>query len=130
MADLSNLELESLSDSIFGLNEAISYVAVLNKSDCLLESSSKGSGIDAIPIEIWKEFVSFGPLIALGSLERLEPFSGDLEFLITRYERHLLAICNRQNLFVVLVFDSKAEIRAVEGICKAASVLLSERGVH
>jgi hypothetical protein len=129
-ADLIKLELESLSDSIFDLNEAIRYVAVLDSSNCLLESRSKDSGINGIPIERWREFVSFGPLMVLGSMERLEPHSGRLEFLVARYEKHLLAICHLQNHFVVLALDSKTEIQVAESICNRVSVLLYEHGVH
>lgn len=126
MAHLSKQEVADLSDSIFSMNEAIRYVAVLDSSNRLLESGSKKSSLREIPVELLREFVSFGPLIALGDMERLHPFSGRLEYVVTRYEKHFVVICNLQNHFVVLVLDSKVEIRVVEDICNAVSDLLKD----
>ena len=122
---MSEQEVKNISDSIFFMHEAIRYVAVLDSSNRLLESGHNKSSLREIPVELLKEFVSFGPLIALGAMERLQPFSGRLEYVVTNYEKHFAVICNLQHHIVVLLLDSKVNIGVIENICNKVGDLLN-----
>lgn len=108
--------VSSLCERVLKLNSAVAYVAVLDSSNTLLEFASRNGPPTKIPEQIVREFVSIAPLVILGSVGRLQESCGDTRSVVIRYQNSLTIIYQRKLNFVVVLFDSDVDQRAVEEI--------------
>ena len=100
-------DFKSLADSIFELNQAIRYVAILDSSNTVIEC--KGQATITLPLspETLAEFVAIGPLLVLGAFgHKLESSCGRIGYAAGRFEKALVVIYQLSSHMVVLVMDS------------------------
>jgi hypothetical protein len=90
---------------LFELDDSISYVAVLEGSNTILECRFRDEAKAESSGRIMKEFVSISPLVMLGTVGRLREVFGNATYLMVKFEGQLVAICEVKNLIVLFVLD-------------------------
>ena len=129
--DMDNLgklkeEGRGLSDAILRLNGAIRYVAVLDSSNNLLEFKSREEGSNLTLGDAMKDFISIGPLIMLGAVERLRPFYGGVKYIATRLKECLLIVYETANRYVVLILEPAVNTQLADQIGAALKELMPQ----
>jgi len=110
-------EVKSLADSIFQLNQAIRYVAILDSSNTVIEC--KGQATITLPLspETLADFVAIGPLLVLGAFgHKLESSCGRIGYAAGRFEKALVVIYQLSSHMVVLVMDTTVSTQQLDEI--------------
>jgi len=99
------------------LDPAIRYVAIIDKSNTLVECKGQGTFFLLLSLETWVDFVSIGPLLTLGSMgNKLESSCGRLGYVIGRFKKALVIIYQLRSFMVVAVMDAIVQVQQLEKI--------------
>ncbi|HYW00382.1 MAG TPA: hypothetical protein VE862_02870 [Candidatus Acidoferrum sp.] len=104
-----------LSEAIFKLDSSVSYVAVLDSSNTILECGFRHKSKNDAPDDLMRKFVSISPFLMLGSIDRLREFYGNVNYIIARFNDRTAALYEANGCIVFLILD-KYDIRLVEKI--------------
>ncbi len=104
-----------LSEVIFKLDSSVSYVAVLDGSNTILECGFRHKLDTDVPEDLMRKFVSISPFLMLGSIDRLREFYGNVNYIIARFSDRTVAIYEANGHIVFLILD-KYDIRVLEKI--------------
>jgi hypothetical protein len=104
-----------LSEVIFRLDSSVSYVAVLDSSNTILECGFRHKTDTNVPDDLMRKFVSIAPLLILGSVDRLCEFYGNLKYITARFNDRTIAVYEVNGRIIFVILD-KYDVRLLENI--------------
>jgi hypothetical protein len=115
----SKLHLKTLSraDSILRLISGIRYVAIIDKSNTIIECKGQGASSLALSPGTFLDFASTGPLLVLASMAcKLESSCGRLGYVTGRFENAFVTLFKMPSLMVAVVTDVVLSTQELEKI--------------
>jgi hypothetical protein len=104
-----------LSEVIFKLDSSVSYVAVLDSSNTILECGFRHKVGTDVPDDLMRKFISIAPFLMLGSVDRLREFYGNLKYITARFNDRTIALYEINGRIIFLILD-KYDVRLLETI--------------
>jgi hypothetical protein len=98
--------MPSLRELILRLDDSVSYVAVLDECNAIVECSFRDDAHAEVPSELMRKFVSLTPLIILGSVDRLREFYGNVNFVTARLGDHIIAFFEVKDQIIFLILGT------------------------
>jgi hypothetical protein len=108
--DGSKLNINQLTESIFGLDTRIRYVAILDGRYDLIQSKMRNGLSSITPDATDREFMSVVPAIVLDAVEQLIRYCGDLSRVTVRYEKVVLVFYQVANKTVALSVEPRVDM--------------------
>jgi len=107
--------MSRLRELILGLDDSVSYVAVLDGTNAIVECGFRDGAHAEVPSEAMRKFVSLTPLIILGSVDRLREFYGNVSYVTARLSDHMIAFFEVEGQIIFLILDT-SDFERVERI--------------
>ena len=119
--------MSRLRELILGMDDSISYVAVLDDCNAIVECGFRDGDHAEVPIQLMRKFVSLTPLIILGSVDRLREFYGDVNFVMAKLSGHSIVFFEAKDRIIFLILGTP-DFQRVESIRQNILNLLEEDG--
>lgn len=96
---------EPSPEHVFGLDPKIRWAGLATESGHVLFAQMRPGVTSLSPEDTDKSFMQLGPLLLTGVCERLAPWAGPLEYVVSRYQKVLMIVKRLDSKFLAVTIN-------------------------
>jgi len=116
-------DIKDATESIFGLDKRIRYIAILNHHYDLLESRMRQGVASITPSQADRDFTTLATPLMVGAAEKLQPFCGMIRRVTVRYDKVLLVFYRTAAHLVILSLEPQVDQALLDEVGKTVRKL-------
>jgi len=116
-------DIKDATESIFGLDKRIRYIAILNHHYDLLESRMRQGVASITPSQADRDFMTLATPLMVGAAEKLQPFCGMIRRVTVRYDKVLLVFYRTAAHLVILSLEPQVDQALLDEVGKTVRKL-------